>query len=160
MSVPFHLKYPPIVLGCASLCHVGVAPIAKMPSPRVAEAAVVSECVLERRLWAVPEGAAQLPSPRQKVLEDADVPEFKCETPRLPVTSELDKSTAELVTACVLPAKCATPALGEDAVTQVVQVMVPVVVIVPPPMGEVVAMLVTPPPPPPLTAEYVPPLHQ
>jgi hypothetical protein len=53
----------------------------------------------------------------------------------------------ELVTVCVEPAKCAMPAPGDDATTQVVQVMVPVLVIGPPPIGDVVAMLVTVPPP-------------
>ena len=38
----------------------------------------------------VPEGAAHVPSPLQKVLEEADVPEFRLPTGRLPVTP-LDK---------------------------------------------------------------------
>jgi hypothetical protein len=33
-----------------------------------------------------PEGVAQVPSPRQNVEDDADVPEFKFVTGRLPVT--------------------------------------------------------------------------
>ena len=51
-SVPFHLKYPPVVDGCARRCQVGVAPMAKIPSPRTAAAAVVSPCALESRLCA------------------------------------------------------------------------------------------------------------
>jgi len=34
-----------------------------------------------------PAGVAHVPSPRQKVDDDALVPEFKCDTPRFPVTS-------------------------------------------------------------------------
>jgi hypothetical protein len=34
----------------------------------------------------VPVGAAHVPSPRQKVVEDAEVPEFRLVTGRLPVT--------------------------------------------------------------------------
>ena len=71
------------------------------------------------------------------------MPPFSFVTGRFPVTSAPDKSTALLVTVCVLPAKCAMPAPGEDATTHVVQVSVPDPVIVPPPRGEVVAILVT-----------------
>lgn len=67
------------------------------------------------------------------------------------VTS-LARLTSEEVTVCVPPAKCAIPALGLVATTQVVQVIVPLVVIVPPPIGPVVAMLVTVPLPPPVVA--------
>ena len=47
----------------------------------------------------------------------------------------------------MLPAKRAMPAPGEDDVTHVVQVSVPLPVIVPPPSGPVVAIEVTVPPP-------------
>ncbi len=60
-----------------------------------------------------------------------------------PATSAVARLTAELVTVCVEPAKCARPTPGEDATMQVVQVIVPVEVIVPPPIGVVVATLVT-----------------
>lgn len=56
-------------------------------------------------------------------------------------------TTDDEVTVCVDPAKCATPAPGDDAITQVAQAIVPVEVIVPPVIGEVVAIDVTPDPP-------------
>jgi hypothetical protein len=52
-----------------------------------------------------PEGVAHVPSPRQNVLDVAEVPELRCETPSLPVTSELARLTALDVTVCVDPAK-------------------------------------------------------
>jgi hypothetical protein len=58
ISVPFHLKYPPVAEEWATCCHVGLDPKAKIPSPRTADAVVVSLWVEERRLWAV---AANVP---------------------------------------------------------------------------------------------------
>jgi hypothetical protein len=49
--------------------------------------------------------AAQVPSPRQNVEDEALVPELSLVTGRLPVTSEFARLTALLVTACVDPAK-------------------------------------------------------
>jgi hypothetical protein len=71
-----------------------------------------------------PAGVAHVPSPRQKVLDEALVPLFRFVTGRLPVTSEFARLTAELVTVCVLPAKCAIPTPGEEATTQVGHVTV------------------------------------
>jgi hypothetical protein len=64
-------------------------------------------------------------------------------TPSVPVTSALAKFTAELVTVCVDPAKCAMPTPGDDATTHVGQDNVPEPVIVPPLKGELVAIDVT-----------------
>jgi hypothetical protein len=61
-----------------------------------------------------------------------------------PVAS--DDVTALEVTACVEPAKCATPAPGDDDVTHDAQPTVPEVVMVPPVRGLENAMLVTVPP--------------
>ena len=94
--------------------------------------------------------AAHVASPRQKVDDDADSPEFKCDTPRFPVTSAFARFTAEEVTVWVLPAKCAIPAPGDEATTQVAQPIVPLVVNVPPVIGELVATDVTVPVPVPI----------
>ena len=115
-----------------------------------------------------PAGVAQVPSPRQNVVEDADVPEFRLVTGRFPVTSAErltalnDGRPAALPcnTVVVVPREASvcdpcepeptTTALAvneADEVTQVAQAMVPVVVMVPPVMGLVVAMLVTVPVP-------------
>ncbi len=57
----------------------------------------------------------QVPSPRQKVEEEAEVPELKWEMPRLPVTSALAKSTAERVLVTIPEAltACHRPVAGE-----------------------------------------------
>ena len=47
----------------------------------------------------VPAGAAQVPSPRQKVVDEAEVPEFRFVTGRFPLTSELSETVAEPVIA-------------------------------------------------------------
>jgi len=67
----------------------------------------------------VPAGAAHVPSPRQNVEEDAEVPEFRCVTARFPVTSAVAKFTALLVAVWVPPATCRMPTAGEDATMQV-----------------------------------------
>ena len=86
-----------------------------------------------------PLGVAQVPSPRQKVEDDADVPLLRLVTGRFPVTSAPARFTAELVTVCVDPAKCAMPTPGEDATTHVVQVSVRLLdKAPPPPNGDVV----------------------
>ena len=41
-----------------------------------------------------PAGVAHVPSPRQKVEDEAEVPLFRWLTPRFPVTSAVDKSIA------------------------------------------------------------------
>lgn len=44
-----------------------------------------------------PDGVAHVPSPRQNVVEDADVPLLRCVTARLPVTPVLNGSPVQLV---------------------------------------------------------------
>jgi hypothetical protein len=113
-------------------------------------------------------GVAQVPSPRQNVDAFALVPLLRLVTGRLPVTSVTrltapnDGSPTALPckTVVVVPSDASTvlacPPLptikrftvsAAALVTQVKQVIVPLVVIVPPPMGEVVAMDVTVPVP-------------
>jgi len=98
--------------------------------------------VVRPEMPVLPLADAHVPSPRQNVEDDAPVPEFRLVTGRLPDTSAV-RLTADEVTVCVDPAKWATPTPGEEATTQVVQVIVPVVVMGPPPKGAVVATLVT-----------------
>jgi hypothetical protein len=101
-------------------------------------APAIGSCLL--RVFRQP---AHVPSPCQQVVLEAFVPLLRLVTGRFPLTSALARFTAELVAACVLPAKWAMPTPGEEEVTQVGQVMVPIVVIVPPLIGEVVATLLT-----------------
>lgn len=95
----------------------------------------------------VPGATAHVPSPRQNVEVEAPAPLLRLVMGRLPVTSAFPRFTALEVTVCVAPAKCAIPTPGDDATTQVVQVIVPVEVIGPPPIGVVVAMFVIVPEP-------------
>jgi hypothetical protein len=45
----------------------------------------------------VPVGEAQVPSPRQNVEDEAAVPEFRCDTPRFPVTPVVNGNPVQLV---------------------------------------------------------------
>ncbi len=116
----------------------------------------------------LPAGVAHVPSPRQKVLDDALVPEFRLATGRFPVTSALKLTALNDGTPAALPCNTVVvvpsdpsvwlPWLPEPTiiafavklaalVTQVAQAIVPVVEIGPPVIGPVVAMLVTVPDP-------------
>jgi len=66
-------------------------PVVVMVPPVSGELAVMLVTVPE------PAGVAQMPSPRQKVLADAALPLFRCDTPRLPVTPPFD-ADARLIT--------------------------------------------------------------
>jgi hypothetical protein len=51
----------------------------------------------------LPAGVAHVPSPRQKVLEEADVPAFKFVTGKLPVTSAERETAPKEGTPAALP---------------------------------------------------------
>ena len=104
-----------------------------------------------------------MPSPRQKVEAEAEVPLLRFVTGRLPETS-VERTTAaklgappalpcrtvvvvpaepSMVTACEAFPRTKRFAVRDEPVTQVGQVMAPVVVIGPPDIGEVVVMRLT-----------------
>ena len=92
-----------------------------------------------------PDGVAQVPSPRQKVEDDALVPLFKLPTGRFPVTPVLNGSPVRL-DAVPLAGVPKAPPLTRHVGHEIV----PVLVIVPPDIGLLVATLVTVPVPEPL----------
>src|SRR5882724_7586970 len=116
----------------------------------------------------LPAGVAQVPSPRQKVEDEADVPLFRLATGRLPETS-VESTTApkdgspaafpcntvvvvpsdpKVADACDPPPTISWLEVNEAAeVTQVAQPTVPVVVTVPPVSGDENTMEVTVPDP-------------
>jgi hypothetical protein len=115
----------------------------------------------------VPGGAAHVPSPRQKVVAEAEVPLFKFVTGRLPETSVASATEAKVgapappcSTVVALPKEPSTVsvcepfprtnwfAVKDEPVAQVGQDIVPVVVMGPPEMGEVVETRLTEPTPP------------
>lgn len=85
IAVPFPLKIPVTVVVNV---NAGVAPPDEDPAKPFAVAT-------DTAVTPEPAGVPHVPSPLQKVEEEAEVPEFRCVTPRFPVTSELAKSTAE-----------------------------------------------------------------
>jgi hypothetical protein len=86
-------------------------------APIVSERLVLG-LVKEDHDGADPAGVAHVPSPRQNVELEAEVPEFRFPTGRFPVTSALARLTALLVQVCVDPAKWQSPTPGEDATTR------------------------------------------
>src|SRR5215831_2605677 len=110
----------------------------------------------------VPGGEAHVPSPRQNVAAEAEIPLFRLIIGRFPVTSVVRFTAPKLgapappcrtvvaepnepstVTACEPFPMTRRFAVSVDPVTHVGQLSVPVVVMVPPASGAVVATLVT-----------------